>query len=146
MQTHITSLTPSTSGTSSTSSTSSSSSPSYPEGLPPVPEATSVVGPNLNGSNWTGFLDIEDRRHEGYQSISARIDQSGSSVQIYTSSTLDYGRKFSGTISSSGYMLMYDSITGEDWTTHRGNASSRRVDLYDFVNNFDDMDMMKLNR
>ena len=147
-----TSNTSSTSSTSSSSSSSSSSSPSsssslsYPEDLPPVPEPTSVVGPDLNGSNWTGFLNIKETGNEGYQSISARIDQSGSSVQIYTSSTLDYGRKFSGTISSSGYMLMYDSISGEDWTTHKGNARSESVDLYDYVNNFDDPDRMKLSR
>ena len=136
----------SSSSSSSSSNSSSSSSSSYPEDLPPVPEPTSVVGPNLNGSDWTGYLDIEETGNEGYQRISARIDHSGSSVQIYTSSTLNYGRKFSGTISSSGYMLMYDSVTGEDWTTHKGNARSGSVDLYDYVNDFDDLDRMYLSR
>ncbi len=119
--------------------------PDIPD-LPDVPSGTDPVGPDLNGSDWTGFLDINDSGHKGFQAISAKIKHNGSSVQIYTSSTLDYGRKFSGTISSSGYMLMYDSISGEDWTTHKGNATKNRVDLYDYVNWFEDLDRMKLTR
>ncbi len=119
--------------------------PDIPD-LPDVPSGTDPVGPDLNGSDWTGFLDINDSGHRGFQAISAKINHNGSSVQIYTSSTLDYGRKFSGTISSSGYMLMYDSISGEDWTTHKGNATKDRVDLYDYVNWFEDLDRMKLTR
>jgi len=119
--------------------------PSLPD-PPSDPSTNPPVGPDLNGSDWTGFLDIKDVRHRGYQSISASIIHSGSSVQIKTSSTLDYGRQFNGTISSSGYMLMYDSISGEDWTTYKGNASTNRVPLYDFVNGFKDLDVMKLSR
>ena len=119
--------------------------PSLPD-PPPDPSTNPPVGPDLNGSDWTGFLDIKDSRHKGFQAISASIIHSGSSVQIKTSSTLDYGRQFNGTISSSGYMLMYDSISGEDWTTHKGNASTKSVDLYDYVNWFKDLDRMKLSR
>ena len=120
------------------SSGSGSSSPSTP--------STPVVGPDLNGSNWLGFLDIKDTRSAGYQNISATIVQNGSAVQINTSSTLDYGHQFNGSIDSSGNMLMYDSITGEDWTTHYSKATANSVDLYDYVNNLKELDRMLLNR
>lgn len=119
--------------------------PSLPD-PPSDPSTNPPVGPDLNGSNWTGFLEIKDSRYRGYQAISGRIIHGGSSVQINTSSTLHYGRQFNGTISSSGSMLMYDSISGEDWTTHKGNASTTKVDLYDYVNEYKDLDRMKLTR
>ncbi len=103
------------------------------------------VGPNMNG-DWSGFLQLKQRGSEGYQGIVASIVHQGNSIRVSTSSTLDYGRYFNGTISSSGYILMYDSITGEDWTTHKGNASSRQMDMYDYVNNFKDLDRMLLTR
>lgn len=104
------------------------------------------VGPDLNGTNWGGFLSIHDKEHVGYQTISASIRHSGRLVEILTTSNLHYGQYFTGTISSSGHMLMYDSITGEDWTTHAANATANRVDLYDFVDNYADTDQMLLVR
>ncbi len=118
---------------------SSGSSSSPPPSTPPV-------GPDLNGSNWLGFLDIKDSRSVGYQNISATILQNGSVVQINTSSTLDYAHQFNGSIDGNGYMLMYDSVTGEDWTTHYSKATAGTVDLYDYVNDFTEMDRMLLNR
>ena len=120
-------------------SSSGSSSPDTPVPDPIDPP----IGPDVNG-NWSGYLEIKDTGHEGRQNISAKITHSGSSVDIITTSTLDYGRRFSGTISRSGYMLVYDADRGEDWTTHYGNASSHKMDLYDYVNNFDDLDRMFL--
>jgi hypothetical protein len=119
--------------------------PSLPS-PPSDPSTNPPVGPNLNGADWAGFLEIKDSRYKGFQYISARIVHSGNAVQINTSSNLHYGRQFNGTISSGGYMLMYDSISGEDWTTHRGDATTNRVDLYDYVNWFEDLDRMKLTR
>lgn len=110
--------------------------------LPPTP----IVGPDLNGADWTGFLDIQNTVAEGYQNIAASIVQNGSSVHITTTSTLLYGRMFTGTINSAGYMTMYDTITGEDWTTHYRNATETTIDLYDYVNNFNDLDRMYLSR
>jgi len=112
----------------------------------PVEPAIPVVGPDLGGTDWLGFLDIKDKNHRGYQAISARIVHSGNAVQITTTSTLDYGKQLSGTISKGGFMLMYDSVTGEDWTTHFDNATSKRIDLYDYVNHLNDLDRMKLSR
>ncbi len=120
-----------------------SSSSSGPTPLPPT---TPVVGPNLNGSNWAGYLDIKDKRAQGFQNITATIVQNGSAVQIITSSTLMYGRMFNGSIKSNGFMLLYDSVTGEDWTTHYRNATETNVDLYDYVNNFRNLDRMLLLR
>jgi len=112
----------------------------------PVEPAIPVVGPDLGGNDWLGFLDIKDKNHKGYQAISARIIHNGDAVQITTSSTLDYGKQLNGTISKGGFMLMYDSVTGEDWTTHFDNATSKRIDLYDYVNHLNDLDRMKLSR
>jgi hypothetical protein len=124
----------------------SSSSTSDPIVPPPELPTIPIVGPDLRGTGWTGTLNIKDQRYKGFQAISAKIAQRGSSVQIDTSSTLYYGRQFNGTISSSGYMLMYDSISGEDWTTFKNNATSTKVDLYDYVNDFNDLDRMYLSR
>lgn len=114
-------------------------------GTNPLPPTTPIVGPDLNG-NWAGFLDIKNTEAEGYQNITATIVQSGSSVQIATSSTLLYGRLFTGRIDSRGDMIMYDSITGETWTTHYSKATTNNVDLYDYVNGLKDLDRMLLGR
>lgn len=128
------------------SSGSSDSGTVEPDPTPVLPDpASPAIGPDLNG-NWSGYLHIKDTGHEGHQNISADISHSGSSVDIITTSTLDYGRRFSGTISSSGYMLVYDADRGEDWTTHYGNATTRQIDLYDYVNHFEDLDRMYLSR
>lgn len=121
------------------SGSSSESSPATP--------ATPVVGPDLNG-NWAGFLEIKNTEAPGYENITATIVQSGAAVQITTSSTLAYGQLFTGRISSGGSMKMYDSITGQDWTTHYSKATSTKVDLYDYVNNLNnkDFDRMFLGR
>jgi len=122
---------------------SGSSSDSGPTPLPPT---TPVVGPNINGSNWGGYLNIKDTRAQGFQNITATIVQNGSAVQITTSSTLMYGRMFNGSIKANGFMKMYDSVTGEDWTTHYRNATATSVDLYDYVNGLKDLDRMLLVR
>lgn len=111
----------------------------------PETPATPVVGPDLNG-NWAGFLEIKDVQAPGYENITATIVQSGAAVQITTSSTLAYGRLFNGRISSGGSMKMYDSITGQDWTTHYSKATTTNVDLYDYVNDHKDFDRMFLAR
>ncbi len=111
-----------------------------------TPSTAPVVGPDLNGANWGGYLNIKDNQAQGFQNITATIVQNGSAVQISTTSTLQYGRLFTGSIKSNGFMLMYDSVTGEDWTTHYSNATATNVDLYDYVNNLKDLDRMLLIR
>ncbi len=122
---------------------SGSSSDSGPKPMPPT---TPVVGPNLNGANWGGYLEIKNTQAQGFQNITATIVQNGSAVQITTSSTLLYGQLFTGSIKNNGYMRMYDSVTGEDWTTHYRNATATNVDLYDYVNGLKDLDRMLLIR
>ena len=114
-----------------------------------VPEPTvPVVGPSIYGSNWVGFLDLKNTQAQGYQNVTATIIQNGSAVQITTSSTLLYGRLFNGKINGSGYMKMYDSVTGEDWTTHRRNASTNQIELLDYVNDLNrgEFDRLYLSR
>ncbi len=133
-------------GGGSGSSSGSGDSPSSPDNS--IPPGTPIVGPDLNGSNWAGFLDLKNDKATGYQNIAASIVHNGSSVQITTTSTLAYGQYFSGTISSGGSMKMYDSTTGEDWTTIGGRATGNRIDLYDYVNdlNNNEKDRMLLSR
>jgi len=101
------------------------------------------VGPDLNGNNWSGTLNLVNY---GSQSISATIVHSGSNVTIQTNSAFPYGKEFSGTISSSGYLTLWDADTGEEWTTHYHKASSSSIKIYDYVNDFKDLDELVLYR
>ena len=112
----------------------------------PAPPAIPVVGPDLNGTNWGGYLELKNTEAQGYQNIAAGIVHSGTSVQITTTSTLLYGQLFNGRINSRGDMTMYDSVTGQDWTTHYHKASENSIDLYDYVNGLKDLDRMLLIR
>lgn len=112
-----------------------------------VPEPTTpVVGPSIYGSNWVGYLDLKNTEAEGFQNVTAAVVQNGAAVQITTSSTLLYGRLYNGRINSAGYMMMYDSVTGEDWTTHRRNATENTIELQDYVNGLKDLDTLSLGR
>jgi hypothetical protein len=116
------------------------SSSSEPE--PPTP-TLAPVGPDIGGKSWTGFLDLVDGIKEP---VTATIFQNGAHVEITTSSTQEYGRKFVGQITRNGSMSMIDQITGEVWTTHFDRARSTRIDLYDFVHNNRDLDRLFLTR
>lgn len=109
-------------------------------------QTTPAVGPNLHGNDWAGFIDLKQKGNEGYQGITASIAHNGSGVQIATTTTFSYGKVFTGSITSSGSMTMYDSVTGETWTTHKGRASAKQIDLYDFVNDYEDLDRVFLSR
>lgn len=81
------------------------------------------------------------------ENITATVTQNGNYVVITTSSHQKYGQKLVGNIAPDGFMKLYDQRTGEDWTTHYGNATSTKIDLYDFVdNNYNDVDRILLQR
>ena len=122
------------------SSSSSDSDVSYTD------PTVDLVGPSIYGNDWSGYIDLKDHGHEGYQTITATVTQNGSAVQIDTTSTMDYGNRLNGTINSSGHMLLYDSVTGEDWSTFKGNAQADKIDLYDWVNHLGDLDQIYLTR
>lgn len=107
------------------------------------PPNSEPVGPDIRGDNWSGYLALVHGRREN---ISASIHQNGNYVVITTSSGQKYGRKFVGNISDSGSIRVYDQATGELWTTHSGPAKKDRIDLYDFVDNFKDLDRLYLER
>ncbi len=104
------------------------------------------VGPDIEGSDWTGTLDIRRSGYEGKQAITATITHRGSAVTIRTSSTLHHGKHFKGKISSSGYIKVYDTSGGKTWTTHFGRASSSSIRLYDAVNDETSHDRLRLSR
>jgi hypothetical protein len=102
------------------------------------------TGPDLNGS-WSGFVNLVNEGNENV-SISATVSQSGGSISISTSSPYSYARSFSGKISNSGDIKVKDGHTGETWTTYSGAASESSIRLYDWVNDFTDLDKIELSR
>lgn len=123
---------------SSGSSDSSDNSTSDPEAPKKSP-----VGASLDGDNWSGRLLLINGQRE---LVTAVVNQNGSSLEIITSSSQRYGRRFVGNIRSDAHIRVTDTTTGETWTTFNGPANSRRIDIYDYVNNFQDLDNLLLKR
>lgn len=121
------------------SDSGSSSSSTVDSGVDPV-------GPSIAGSDWLGTLNITQVGDEGNQGVSAVITQSGESITITTSSSLSYGQYYFGHTSASGYITVKDSTTNKIWTTHRGNASTNSIHLYDYVNDETSFDTLFLVR
>lgn len=102
------------------------------------------TGPDLNGS-WSGFVNLVNEGNENV-SVSASVSQDGENISISTNSPYSYARSFSGKISSSGNIKVRDGHTGEIWTTHSGAASASSIRLFDWVNDFTDLDRLELSR
>ncbi|WP_163335694.1 hypothetical protein [Desulfopila sp. IMCC35008] len=105
---------------------------------------TPYTGPDLNGS-WNGFVNLVNEGNENV-SVSASVSQDGKNISISTSSPYSYARSFSGKISSSGDIKVKDNNTGEIWTTHSGAASANSIRLFDWVNDYTDLDRLELSR
>lgn len=101
------------------------------------------VGPSVAGKDWAGTLDLNAN---GMQQVTAKVTQCGDQILINTTSSLAYGRTFEGTISSSGYMNVFDHITHETWTTYKGNASSTQIRIYDLVTGGTHLDSLIITR
>ena len=107
-------------------------------------EGSDPVGADVAGDNWSGYIDLVGKQR---QSITATISQNGTYIVIRTTSNQAYGKKLVGNIASDGFMLLYDQTTGEDWTTHHGNATDNRIDLYDYTNStYTEVDQIFLQR
>jgi hypothetical protein len=102
------------------------------------------TGPDLNGS-WSGFINLVNEGNENV-SISASVSQDGRNISISTSSPYSYARNFSGKISSSGNIKVKDGNTGEIWTTHSGAASASSIRIFDWVNDYTELDRIELSR
>lgn len=107
------------------------------------PPNTDPVGPDLRGSDWHGYLDIV---HGKKESVSATVKQNGNYIVITTSSNQSYGKKFIGNTTASGRIEAYDQNSGEIWSTEKGAASKNRIDLYDYVDNYNSLDHLALER
>jgi hypothetical protein len=104
----------------------SSAAPTPPPEPPPE-----IVGPDLNGSDWSGSILFKDI---GEDQITATITHVGNQVTIETSRPADsLGHLLTGTITSSGNMLMYDTSDGQDWTSLYGPETSNSLSLADYV-------------
>lgn len=102
------------------------------------------VGADLNGTNWVGSLTLAD---DGVrEAITATVRQNGSDLEITTSTSKGYGRKFIGTIEEDAYIEVEDQDTGEIWSTHFDKARWNMIDLYDYVHNLQEFDRLYLER
>ena len=128
-----TSSTSSSSTSSSSSSSTSSSKNSSHTSMSSVTDDPSVtpVCMSLSGS-WNGSLYLIEQGER--QNVTAVVKQNGNRIEIDTSSSLEYGKKFIGTIGSDCHMFLYDQTSGEDWTTHYGPVTSRLIEIYDYTN------------
>jgi len=107
---------------------------------------TEKVGPDIAGSDWSGSLELRREGSEGTEGVTASITHNGAAVTISTSSTLSYGKYFSGKISSGGYITVRDRDGGKTWTTHFVRATGKSIRLYDAVNEETDYDRLRLSR
>ncbi len=89
-----------------------------------------VVGPNLNGDTWAGYLKSITG---AFTPMTAVIRHVGTSITIDTSLEGEVGDSLSGTISASGMLNLIDRFDGEDWTTLFGPASANSINIADFV-------------
>lgn len=107
------------------------------------PPDSEPVGPDIRGGDWSGYLYLV---HGDKENVTASISQNGNHLIITTSSNQEYGRKFVGNINDSGSIRVYDQKTGELWTTHEGPATKKRIDLYDYVDHYQALDRLYLER
>jgi len=90
-----------------------------------------VIGPNLNGQNWTGFYFNGD---SGFmENLTASVTHTSNQVVIVTSKTAPPAQQFTGTINAAGKMDLTDAWDGEQWTTFFGPASNRFIKVADFA-------------
>lgn len=156
VETPSTTTTPTTTTTTTPTTTTTTPVTTTPKIKKPKdsnPAGSEPVGPDLRGDNWTGYIYVVGAPpasttayvHKN-DSISASVYQNGNYIRITTSSNLAYGRKLIGNISSSGTMKLYDQKTGEIWSTEKGPASENSIDIYDYVDQFHQLDHIHLVR
>jgi hypothetical protein len=104
---------------------------------------TDPVGPSIAGNTWAGMLKLVSN---GTQSVTATITQCGRDITITTSTTLEYGKQFVGSMGTNGDIKVYDQVTLEDWTTYYGQASTSYIKIYDKVQNGTKLDSLELSR
>lgn len=101
------------------------------------------VGADLDGKSWYGYLTLVD----GYKEpVTATVTQNGADLEITTSTTQEYGKKFVGTISKAAFIKVEDQTTGETWSTQFGNASWNKIVIYDYVHLYSALDRLALAR
>ncbi len=88
-----------------------------------------VVGPNLNGSEWVGYLKSEA---DGVTNLTATVLQEGNQITIVTSKD-GIAHEFKGTISPAGALAVMDQFDGENWSTYYGNVSTNSINLADLI-------------
>ena len=102
------------------------------------------VGADLDGDNWHGRLILVDSGFK--EDVTATVKQNGADIEITTSSTQKYGKKFIGHIDRNAFIQVRDQDTGEDWTTMNNDTRWNMIDLYDYVHSFRDLDRLYLTR
>ncbi len=93
--------------------------------------------------HWQGVLLLVNH---GQQAVTATVGQEDCDISIQTSSGLPYGQYFTGHISSENELLVYDMQTGEDWTSYVSQATVTSFTIYDYVNDFSELDKLQLTK
>jgi hypothetical protein len=101
------------------------------------------VGADLDGKTWSGYLDLVDGFKEN---VTATVSQNGAALEITTSTTQEYGKKFVGVISKAAFIKVEDQTTGETWSTNYGNATWNKIVIYDYVHFYTALDKLYLTR
>ncbi|MEE9446640.1 MAG: hypothetical protein V3V09_01680 [Arenicellales bacterium] len=94
-------------------------------------ENVAVIGPDLNGATWTGYLKSE---RDGIVYLTAVVTQAGNQVTI-TTSVDGIAHELIGTISPAGKVDAVDQFDKEDWTSVYGNVSKNSINLGDYIAN-----------
>ncbi len=90
-----------------------------------------VVGPDLNGSDWAGYIKSE---RDGVTNLTATITHQGNQVTIVTSKD-GLAHELVGTINAVGETNMRDLFDNEQWTSVYGNVSQNSINLGDYIAN-----------
>lgn len=100
------------------------------QNVPADNDTPHIVGPDLAGSNWSGYFK---NSRGAYEAIIATITQNNSEIALVTSKSSGLGHSFHGKIYPNGDMLLYDDYDHEDWTTLYGPATSHSINIADYV-------------
>ncbi len=95
----------------------------------PAPATIEVKGPNLNGSDWHGFIEGS----VGYEMITATVRHIGEGIVIVTSKPTGIAHELRGRVKSSGNLVLKDPFDGQTWTTLFGPATPGHIRIADYV-------------
>lgn len=109
------------------------------------PEQT-LIGPDLNGSNWQGlYLNTAGVA----ENVSAKVSHEGDTIRIVTNREKgERAHRFIGVINDKGQVKVLDYADGRKWTSTYGPASlhNLKIAVSEHEPNDPPLDILDLNR